>query len=401
MKKIGILTSGGDCGGLNAVLKGAACAALGQGIQPVLILGGYAGLYNLGDRESLLELTPSRIDRIDPLLAGSEAGNSRVKIAKIPDAGKYERIKANLKHRGIEGLVIGGGDDTGSVAVDLAAHGIPCVHVPKTMDIDLSTYSVGGDSTVNRIATFISDLKTTGRSHSRIMVVEIFGRYAGHTTFRGGLAGDADCILIPEIKADLDLVYAHMRETFLRRLAESDTRTATYVIAVAECYHDATGGMLTQEGVKIDAFGHKKLGGSGRHVREHLAARIAKDERIIAAMKRYGLYVEGMNEAPEVREVVPGYLVRSGPSSALDANYGRDLGLGAVYLLMEGLSGVTVTGIRGGTVRYIRSEDAIRSRTVDERLVSLYERSGVFFGRTPVAAEPVRSECDAAPWNYI
>ena len=400
MKRIGILTSGGDCGGLNAVIKGAASAALGYGVQPVMVLSGYAGLYNLRDSKSLLELDRARVDRIDPLLAGSESGNSRVKIAKIPDPGKYDRIREGLEVRGIEGLVIAGGDDTGSVVVDLAAHGIRCIHVPKTMDIDISTYSVGGDSTVNRIAGFISDLKTTGRSHSRILVVEVFGRYAGHTAFRGGLAGDADCILIPEIKADLGLVYESMRETFLRRLGESDTRTATYIIVVAEGYCDG-GEMIADASVKTDAFGHKKLGGAGRRVREYLAARIAYDEEIAAAMRRYGLYVESMNEAPEVREVVPGYLVRSGPASALDANFGRDLGMGAVGLLLEGLSGVTVTGLQDGIIRYMSSEDAIRNRSVNERMVALYERAGICFGRMIGNSVAACSERESTPWTYI
>ncbi|MCH7591090.1 6-phosphofructokinase [PVC group bacterium] len=131
MKKIGILTSGGDCGGLNVVVKGDAQMAHKQGISAYVIPNGYAGLYNLIDFEELLELTPDRIDEINCNLAGSEIGHSRVKIKKIDDNQKYERIKKGLEKFGIEGLVISGGDDSGSVMVDLSQQGLKCVHVPK------------------------------------------------------------------------------------------------------------------------------------------------------------------------------------------------------------------------------------------------------------------------------
>src|SRR6185295_35737 len=174
MKNIGILTSGGDCGGLNGVIKGAALMAHQNGIKCFVIPNGYAGLYNLKDFSSLTELTSYRCDLIDANLAGSEAGHSRVKVKKIEDPKKYERIKEGLKKFGIDGLVISGGDDSGSVMVDLGQNGIKCVHAPKTMDLDLQTYSVGGDSTVARIADFIQELKTTARTHNRIFALEVF-----------------------------------------------------------------------------------------------------------------------------------------------------------------------------------------------------------------------------------
>ena len=152
IQKIGIITSGGDCGGLNAVVKGTSQMANQKKIQTYAIPNGYAGLYNLLDTESLVELTPKRIDTFSIGLAGSEAGHSRVKISKIKNPKKYERIKDGLKKFGIDALVISGGDDTGSVVEDLDSHGIQCVHAPKTMDLDLMPYSVGGDSTINRIA---------------------------------------------------------------------------------------------------------------------------------------------------------------------------------------------------------------------------------------------------------
>src|SRR5215813_5964071 len=111
MKNIGILTSGGDCGGLNGVIKGAALTALDKGMTAWIIPNGYAGLYNLVDLPSLAKLNLERLEQIDVFLAGSEAGNSRVQVKKIKDDKKYERIKEGLKKFGIDALVIAGGDD--------------------------------------------------------------------------------------------------------------------------------------------------------------------------------------------------------------------------------------------------------------------------------------------------
>ena len=155
IKNIGIITAGGDCGGLNAVVRGAAKIALANGIGAYIIPNGYAGLYNLVEMEHLTRLDEERVDHVNSTFAGSEAGHSRVQISKIDNPDKYRRISVGLKKFDIGGLVISGGDDTGSVLVDLAENGIPCVHAPKTMDLDLQTYSVGGDSAVNKIAHIV------------------------------------------------------------------------------------------------------------------------------------------------------------------------------------------------------------------------------------------------------
>ncbi|RKX85050.1 MAG: 6-phosphofructokinase, partial [Spirochaetes bacterium] len=155
MKNIGIITSGGDCGGLNAVVKGVAKMAIRNKIKTFVIPNGYAGLYNLKDLDLLTELTDTRLDTFSINVAGSEAGHSRVKISKIDDDEKYNKIKRGLEKFKLDGLVISGGDDTGSVVLDLSKNGIKCVHVPKTMDLDLIPYSVGGDSAIERIADFV------------------------------------------------------------------------------------------------------------------------------------------------------------------------------------------------------------------------------------------------------
>jgi 6-phosphofructokinase 1 len=382
-KKIGIITSGGDCGGLNAVIKAIARKAYSLGIEAVVIPNGYAGLYNLADMDNVVALTPERISRIEASLAGSEAGHSRVKIGKIKDQAKYERIKNGLKKFGIDGLIISGGDDTGSVVVDLLSQGIPCVHVPKTMDLDLQSYSVGGDSAVNRIAVLTRELKTTGMSHNRILVIEVFGRYVGHTALRGGVGAEADCILIPEIPVDFDIVYEDMKTRFFARIERSDVKAGTYIIVVSEGIKTATGELLYDETAGVDAFGHRKLAGAGRYVRQQLEKRLKNDPEVKEFMKKTGMYIPGIYEIPEVREVIPGHIVRSGHTSAFDVNFGEKAGAAAVILLIEDKSGNTVVNVTGNKIYYQPTEEIIKRREVDLDEVAIFESLGTCFGRKP------------------
>ncbi len=387
MKKIGIITSGGDCGGLNAVIKGAAYMARNFGIQSYVIPSGYAGLYNLIDFDQLVELSRERIDFVNSNLAGSEAGHSRVKIKKINDDKKYERIKKGLNKFGIDGLVISGGDDTGSVMVDLAENGIKCVHAPKTMDLDLQTYSVGFDSTVNRIATFADEIKTTGRSHNRILVMEVFGRYAGHTAFRSGIAAEADAILIPEVPVDFDILYGHCKNRFMHRVRMSDVKAATYLIIVAEGLRDASGKELVDESSPVDAFGHKRLAGAGKFVCDQLGKRFKADPEIKQFLKEEKLFVPELYESPEVRAVVPGHLVRCGHSSVYDVNFGKEAGAAAVVLLTKNITGVSIVNVDRGVIKYMKTADVIKQRYVDLNAVTFHEQIGTCFGRKQTKVE--------------
>ncbi|MFN3480760.1 MAG: 6-phosphofructokinase [Thermodesulfovibrionales bacterium] len=383
VKRIGVITSGGDCGGLNAVIKGVAREAYAHAIESVVIPNGYAGLYNLIDFEQVVLLDAARVSKIEASLAGSEAGHSRVKISKIKDPDTYNRIKAGLKKFGIDALIISGGDDTGSVVVDLAQQGIPCIHVPKTMDLDLQPYSVGGDSAINRIAVITRDVKTTGLSHNRILVIEVFGRYVGHTALRGGIGAEADCILIPEIPVDFDIVYEHMKATYFGRVLRSDVKAGTYIIVVAEGMKTASGELLYDESAGVDAFGHKKLAGAGKYVRQQLEKRLKNDPEVKDLMKKAGMFAPGVYEIPEVREVIPGHLVRSGHSSAFDVNFGYRAGAAAVLLLLEGKTGVTVVNVEGNNISYMPTSEAIKQRPVDLREIALFESLGICFGRRP------------------
>lgn len=373
--------------------------ALSKEMKAWIIPNGYAGLYNLVDLKNLTELSKERVEKIDVFMAGSEAGNSRVKVSKIKDDKKYDRIKAGLKKFDIDALVIAGGDDTGSVVVDLASQGIPCVHAPKTMDLDLMPYSVGGDSTINRIAEAIRDLRTTGRTHNRIIVLEVFGRYAGHTAFRGGVAADADAILIPEVPVDFDTLYEHVKKAFMRRIDESDVNAGTAMVVVAEGLRDASGAELVDMSSEPDSFGHRKLMGAGRYVVKQIEDRIKKDPHVKEFMKRTGQFVESVYEIPEVREIRPSHLVRCGFASALDSNFGLEAGAAAVELVSRGVFGVTVVSWRAGNLEYMDVKEAIVQRHVDPADVALYEALGVTFGRKPEKHTAQAKQVSGTPWR--
>jgi 6-phosphofructokinase 1 len=351
------------------------------------------------DRLTILD--EERVDHVNSSFAGSEAGHSRVKVGKIKDPEKYKRIAAGLQKFAIDGLVISGGDDTGSVVVDLGENGIPCVHAPKTMDLDLQTYSVGGDSAVNKIARIVDEIKTTGSTHNRVMIVEVFGRYAGHTAFRGGIAADADCVLIPEIPVDFDEVYRHMKHYYTMRILNSDVFSGTYSIVVAEGIKSEKGGLFT-ESEATDAFGHIKLEGAAKYVRKALETRMKNDPEMKEFMKKSGMFVEGILETPEIREVSPGHMVRSGSTAAYDVNFGKEIGGAAVLLLMNGINGVTVYGVFDGEIRYMPTKAAIVQRFVNLDLVAFYEQMDVCFGRKPQPFRPTfRNTGDARVERFL
>ena len=157
------------------------------------------------------------------------------------------------------------------------ANGIKCIHIPKTMDLDLQPYSVGGDSTIARISKFMNDLHTTGITHNRIIILEVFGRYAGHTALRGGIGADADCILIPEVPVNFEVVYKHFKKHFTRRLNENILNAATYSIVVAEGIKGTNNEHFTEKNSGVDSFGHQRLSGAGAGVRSAITE-LAKKE---------------------------------------------------------------------------------------------------------------------------
>jgi len=381
IKKIGIITSGGDCGGLNAVIYGTAKMCLANDIELVIIPNGYAGLYNL-DKIDPVPLNITKIEKIESYKSGSVAGHSRVKISKIKDDNKWEKIKQNIKKHNIDGLIIAGGDDTGSVVIDLIDNGIKCVHIPKTMDLDLQTYSVGGDSTIHRITRFVEDLKTTGMTHNRIIIFEVFGRYAGHTAFRGGIGADVDCILIPEINVDFKIVYEHFKQTFSRRINNDELNSALYTIVVAEGVKNTDGEYFTDKNFTTDSFGHKRLSGVGTFIKTILNEYSKQDvDYWKQIFSNNGTYVDEISIYPEIRDILPSHLVRCGNSTPYDISFGKQCGGGAVLLLLNDINGITIAGINEGKIRYLPIKEAIKQRFVDLKDINFYEKLGICFGR--------------------
>ncbi|TXH60987.1 MAG: 6-phosphofructokinase, partial [Thiothrix sp.] len=245
------------------------------------------------------------------------------------------------------------------------------------------------------------DIHTTGRTHNRVMVVEVFGRNAGHTAFRGGIGAEADAILIPEISVDFDLLYQHMKQRYFERITGSDVRAGTYLIMVAEGMHDAQGHEVVDTKAGTDAFGHKKLTGAGAYVCAELSKRLKADPDIPALMQAMGMYVPSQYEIPEVRAVNPGHLVRCGQSSAFDVSFGLEAGAAALHLLEAGISGVTVANVRGNTIEYMNTAEAIRQRHVDLQQVSWYESLGICFGRPPQPPKFEFSHLLKAPERHL
>ena len=282
----------------------------------------------------------------------------------------------------LDGLVISGGDDSGSVMVDLAGQGIKCIHAPKTMDLDLQTYSVGFDSTVNRIATFLEDLKTTARTHNRVMVMEVFGRYAGHTAFRAGIAAEADAILIPEIPTDFDVLYAHCKERYFHRIAVSDVKAGTYLILVAEGLKDASGKELVDESSGLDSFGHKRLAGAGKYVCDQLTKRFKSDPQIKNSCSAKKCTSRPLMRSRKYAPSPPGIWCVAGILRFTTSILGKKP-VGPLPSASKGISGVTVVGVSGEEIRYMDTADAIKQRHVNPVQITYHEQLGICFGRNP------------------
>src|SRR6266508_2931937 len=241
--RIGVLTGGGDCPGLNAVIR----AVVRKGVTTYghELLG-----FRDGWRGPLEGLTrPLGVAEVRGLLprGGTILGSSRTNPFKIE--GGVERIKSNLADRGVDALVAIGGEDTLGVATRLDELGVKVVGVPKTIDNDLSAtdYTFGFDTAVNIAMEAIDRLHTTAESHHRTVVVEVMGRHAGWIAFHAGLSGGANVILIPEVEFDLDRVCDYIVRRFESQYSP--------IVVVAEGA-EPKGGMPSSDGAPTDAFGH-------------------------------------------------------------------------------------------------------------------------------------------------
>ena len=235
-------------------------------------------------------------------------------------------VLENVKRFGLDALIVIGGDDTLGAAAKLYERGVPIVGVPKTIDNDLheTDYSIGFWTAVNIIADALDRLHTTARSHKRIVIAEIMGRYSGWLALMGGLAGGAHIILIPEKPLDLDEVC----EIIKKREKEGKQYT---LIAVAEGVKLPETGEMAVAAAERDEYGHVRLGGIGKLLEQELKKRLGK----------------------EVRSTVLGYIQRGGPPTAFDRVLGVRLGMKAVDLVKEGRFGYAVI-LRGKEVAAVK-----------------------------------------------
>ncbi|EIE99674.1 6-phosphofructokinase [Saccharomonospora glauca] len=340
--RVGVLTGGGDCPGLNAVIR--AVVLKGIEVHGWEIFGfrdGWRGpLTGKGDWLSR--------DDVEGILTrgGTILGSSRTNPYK--EDGGADTIKRVLAEKGIDALVAIGGEDTLGVANRLHDDGVKVVGVPKTIDNDLGAtdYTFGFDTAVHIATEAIDRLHTTAESHHRALVVEVMGRHAGWIALHSGLAGGASVILVPERPFSVEKVAEWVRRRFEREYAP--------IIVVAEGALPEGGAAVLQSGEK-DAFGHVRLGGVGTWLADEIAERTGK----------------------ESRAVVLGHIQRGGTPTAYDRVLATRFGLHAVDAVAEGDFGVMVA-LRGTDITRVKLAEATAElKTVPPER---YEEAEVFFG---------------------
>ena len=343
--RIGVLTGGGDCPGLNAVIRAIVQRAIkSYGWDVLGIRHGWRGLL----RDELEPLDLRAVSGILPR-GGTILGTSRTNPYKVDDG--EAAIKATLARRGINAVAAIGGEDTLGVAERLHASGIPLVGVPKTIDNDVGgTDATFGYNTALSIATEAIDrLHTTAESHDRVMVVEVMGRHAGWIALESGIAGGADMILIPEFPVRFEEI-----GDAIRRRHERGKNFSIIVVAEGAQLADDQGKPLHVQSEKLDAFGHVRLGGIGP----------ALAERIEDAT------------GYETRYSVLGHIQRGGSPTAFDRVLGTRFGLAAADLIHRNQFGRMVA-LRGTDIVDIPLSEAVgRLKTVSPER---YEMARVLF----------------------
>jgi 6-phosphofructokinase 1 len=346
--RIGVLTGGGDCPGLNAVIR----ALVRTGIPEY----GYEFLgFRDGWRGPLEgDTVPLDIQAVRGILprGGTIIGTSRTNpLADSAASGGrsgLERIKANLAELGVDALVAIGGEDTLGVAASLDAAGVPVVGVPKTIDNDLGAtdYTFGFDTAVNIAMEAIDRLHTTAESHHRALIVEVMGRHAGWIALQAGMAGGANVILIPEKPFSMKKVCAYVEHRFQTRYAP--------IVVVAE------GARPEEEELElvdktVDAFGHVRLGGIGQMLAEEIQKRTGK----------------------EARFTVLGHIQRGGTPTAYDRVLATRFGVHAIRAVHDGAFGVMVA-LRATEI--VRAPLAEATRELKLVPPERYAEAEVFFG---------------------
>ena len=344
MKRIGVLTGGGDCPGLNAVIRAVVRASIQYEWDIVGIRNGWKGLVD-GEIELL---TDYAVSGILPK-GGTILGSSRTNPYKNPE--DLQKVKDNLKRFGIDALVAIGGDDTLGVAMKLNEENIPVVGVPKTIDNDLSgtDYTFGFDTAISIVTEAIDRLHTTAESHHRVIVVEVMGRHAGWIATMAGIAGGADEILIPEVPFNIEEVCTHLK-------ARYDKGKNFSIVVVAEGAKPKEGGMVVTQSDEKDEFGHVRLGGIAHSLSREIKDRLNVDTRV----------------------TILGHVQRGGTPTAHDRVLATRFGVKAVELIRDGDFGM-MAALQGDDIVPVTLKEAVsESKKVK---MELYDIAKIFFGR--------------------
>ncbi len=342
--RVALLTGGGDCPGLNAVIRAVVRRGIVDGNHSFCgFRYGWAGVLEQDTIELTLESTAGILPR-----GGTILGTSRTN--PLGGGEGLESIRHTFSNLGLDGLVAIGGEDTLGVAARLCEEGLPVVGVPKTVDNDLgATDFTFGFHTAVQIATDAIDrLHTTAESHNRVIVLEVMGRHAGWIATYSGMAGGADAILVPERPFDIDEVCASLRR-------RHDRGRTFSIVVVAEGAAFRGGSPPSLAGGNTDAFGHERLGGIGVTL-----------EREIERRTGY-----------EARATILGHVQRGGTPSAFDRVLATRFGVAAMDAVAAGRFGRMVA-LHGTEIVEVELADALREPKLLDP--ALYETAEVFFG---------------------
>src|SRR6476646_10357784 len=340
--RIGVLTGGGDCPGLNAVIR--AVVRKGIGVYGHEFVG-----FRDGWKGPLENVTmPLGVPEVRGILprGGTILGSSRTNPFKV-DHG-FDKVATTLHDNGVDALIAIGGEDTLGVATRLGEMGINVVGVPKTIDNDINAtdYTFGFDTAVNIAMEAIDRLHTTAESHHRALIVEVMGRHAGWIALHAGLAGGANVILIPERPFDIERVCAYVQHRFQTRFAP--------IVVAAEGAHPMSEDLATSS-EQLDSFGHLRLGGVGQMLADEIEKRTGK----------------------EARCTVLGHIQRGGTPTAFDRVLATRYGLQAISAVHDGDFGIMVALSGTNIVRVPRGEATRELKLVPEER---YAEAEVLFG---------------------
>lgn len=365
-KRIGILTSGGDCPGLNAVIRGAVKSCHQLNYDCIGFLKGYEGLY---DPVQYRTLTPKNTTGIlnqgGTILWSTNKGRFAATVGVADridiDPELLAGVAGTVEELGIEGLICVGGDGSLAIAQQFHEYGIPVVGVPKTIDNDLSAtaFTFGFDSAIECATDALDRLHTTAASHDRIMVLEVMGRHAGWIALHAGIAGGGDVILIPEI----DWTWENVCQKILER--DNQGKKFTLVV-VAEGAKLPDGNLVAQQNRRAQ----DRLGGIGHHVASEIESRLKR----------------------EVRVVVLGHLQRGGKPTTFDRVLATQYGTHAVRLVVEGRFGemLCYDPPEIGSVPIMEAVNRLRTVDPNSSAVQAARALGVCFGDSPADPTPFR-----------